>query len=206
MSEKIFTCMQEVPNLNKNYSSGAIIWGSVHPIEEIILLLNNIVCTTIQQWDVPKHISLFTFPTCNWFLPWTEATIRSSTMFMSAQSLDSVCSVKTGLWERPDVWSVRRCRKNWWDGSMVGKPSDYLPGLTGWRCTISRAEHCQELENNAHICNTVKHCTILYQNYTSLLNTGCVLTEDETLGKSKTRCPRLRHHCSTVQAKIVATI
>ena len=42
MSEKIFTCMQEVPNLHKNYSSGAIIWGSVHPIEEIILLLNNI--------------------------------------------------------------------------------------------------------------------------------------------------------------------
>ena len=25
MSEKIFTCMQEVPNLHKNYSSGAII-------------------------------------------------------------------------------------------------------------------------------------------------------------------------------------
>ena len=34
--------MQEVPNLHKNYSSGAIIWGSVHPIEEITLLLNNI--------------------------------------------------------------------------------------------------------------------------------------------------------------------
>ena len=42
MSEKIFTCMQEVPNLHKNYSSGAIIWGSVNTIEEIILLLNNI--------------------------------------------------------------------------------------------------------------------------------------------------------------------
>ena len=39
---KIFTCMQEVPNLHKNYSSGAIIWGSVHPIKENILLLNNI--------------------------------------------------------------------------------------------------------------------------------------------------------------------
>ena len=42
MSEKIFTCMQEVLNLHKSYFSGAIIWGSVHPIEEIILLLNNI--------------------------------------------------------------------------------------------------------------------------------------------------------------------
>ena len=42
MSEKIFKCMQEVPNLHKNYSSGAIVWGFVHPIEENILLLNNI--------------------------------------------------------------------------------------------------------------------------------------------------------------------
>jgi hypothetical protein len=42
MSEKIFTFMQEVPNVHKSYSSGAIIWRSVHPIEEIILLLNNI--------------------------------------------------------------------------------------------------------------------------------------------------------------------
>ena len=33
MSEKI---------LHKNNSSVTIIWGSVHPIEEIILLLNNI--------------------------------------------------------------------------------------------------------------------------------------------------------------------
>ena len=37
----------------------------------------------------------FLFPTCNCFLPWTEATIMSSTIFMSAQSGDSVCSVQT---------------------------------------------------------------------------------------------------------------
>ena len=42
MSEKIFTCMQERLNLHRNNSSGAIICGSVHPIEENILLLNNI--------------------------------------------------------------------------------------------------------------------------------------------------------------------
>ena len=42
MSEKLFNCMQELQNLQRNYSSGAIIWGSVHPIEEISLLLNNI--------------------------------------------------------------------------------------------------------------------------------------------------------------------
>ena len=34
--------MQELPNLHRNYSSGANIEGSVHPIEENILLLNNI--------------------------------------------------------------------------------------------------------------------------------------------------------------------
>ena len=40
--EKLFKCMQEVPNLHRNYSSGAIIWGSVHPTTENILLLKNI--------------------------------------------------------------------------------------------------------------------------------------------------------------------
>ena len=34
--------MQELPNLHMNYSSGAMAWGSVHPAEENILLLNNI--------------------------------------------------------------------------------------------------------------------------------------------------------------------
>ena len=34
--------MQELPKLQRNYSSGAIIWGSVHPTEENILLLKNI--------------------------------------------------------------------------------------------------------------------------------------------------------------------
>ena len=38
----MFLGMQEVPHLHKNYSSGAIIWGPVHPIEGNILLLNNI--------------------------------------------------------------------------------------------------------------------------------------------------------------------
>ena len=36
----MFLGMQEVPHLHKNYSSGAIIWGSFHPIEGNILLLN----------------------------------------------------------------------------------------------------------------------------------------------------------------------
>ena len=34
--------MQELPNLHMNYSSGAIIGGSVHPTRENILLLMNI--------------------------------------------------------------------------------------------------------------------------------------------------------------------
>ena len=34
--------MQELPNLHRNYSSGAIIEGSVHPTTENILLLKNI--------------------------------------------------------------------------------------------------------------------------------------------------------------------
>ena len=34
--------MQELPKLHRNYSSKAIIWGSVHPTGENILLLNNI--------------------------------------------------------------------------------------------------------------------------------------------------------------------
>ena len=38
----MFKRMQELPNLHMIYSSGAIIWGSVHPIEENVLLLNNI--------------------------------------------------------------------------------------------------------------------------------------------------------------------
>ena len=34
--------MQELPKLHRNYSSGAIIGGSVHPNKENILLLRNI--------------------------------------------------------------------------------------------------------------------------------------------------------------------
>ena len=34
--------MQELPKLHRNYSSGAIISGSVHPTETNILPLNNI--------------------------------------------------------------------------------------------------------------------------------------------------------------------
>ena len=34
--------MQELPELHRNYSSGAIIWGFVNPTEEDILLLKNI--------------------------------------------------------------------------------------------------------------------------------------------------------------------
>ena len=40
--KKLFKCMQELPKLHRNYSSGAMVWGSVHPTEENILLLNNI--------------------------------------------------------------------------------------------------------------------------------------------------------------------
>ena len=32
----------ELPNLHRNYSYGPIIWGSVHPTEENIVLLKNI--------------------------------------------------------------------------------------------------------------------------------------------------------------------
>ena len=42
ISEKLFKCTQELPKFDRNYSSGAIIRGSVHPTEENILLLNNI--------------------------------------------------------------------------------------------------------------------------------------------------------------------
>ena len=38
----MFLGVQEVPHLHKNYSSGAIIWESVHPVEGNILLSNNI--------------------------------------------------------------------------------------------------------------------------------------------------------------------
>ena len=34
--------MQDLQKLHKNFSSGAIIWGSLHPTEENILLLRNI--------------------------------------------------------------------------------------------------------------------------------------------------------------------
>ena len=37
----MFPYKQELPKLHRNFSSGAIIWGSVHPTEENILLLNN---------------------------------------------------------------------------------------------------------------------------------------------------------------------
>ena len=43
--------MQELPKLHRNYSSGAIIWGSVHPIEENILLLNNIGIVQLYSSD-----------------------------------------------------------------------------------------------------------------------------------------------------------
>ena len=38
----MFKCMQQLPNLHRNYFSGATIWGSVHPTIKNILLLNNI--------------------------------------------------------------------------------------------------------------------------------------------------------------------
>ena len=38
----MFPCMQELPKLHRNNFFGAIIWWSVHPTEENILLLNNI--------------------------------------------------------------------------------------------------------------------------------------------------------------------
>ena len=39
--KKIFPCMQELPKLHRNYSSRAIIWGSLHQTEENILLLRH---------------------------------------------------------------------------------------------------------------------------------------------------------------------
>ena len=42
ISDKNVKCMQELPKLHRKYSSGAMVWGSVHSAEENILLLNNI--------------------------------------------------------------------------------------------------------------------------------------------------------------------
>ena len=62
MPEKILTYMQEVPNLQKNYSSGAFIWGSVHPIQEIILLLNNIGMYNYTAVRLTKSILMHIVP------------------------------------------------------------------------------------------------------------------------------------------------
>ena len=35
----MYKCIQDLPNLHRNYVSGAIIWGFVHPTKENILLL-----------------------------------------------------------------------------------------------------------------------------------------------------------------------
>ena len=40
--KKMLKSMQDLPKLHRNYSSGAMVWGSVNPAEENILLLNNI--------------------------------------------------------------------------------------------------------------------------------------------------------------------
>ena len=50
--------MQELPNLHRNYSYRAIIWGSVHPTEENILLLGNINMynyTAVPQYCMNNH-------------------------------------------------------------------------------------------------------------------------------------------------------
>ena len=53
IQKKIFKCMQDLPKLHRNYSSGAIIWGSLHPTEENILLLRH---TDIYN-DTPVYAS-----------------------------------------------------------------------------------------------------------------------------------------------------
>ena len=55
--KKIFKCMQDLPKLHKNYSSGAIIKGSFHPTEENILLLRNIDIYTSGVCVVLVHFS-----------------------------------------------------------------------------------------------------------------------------------------------------
>ena len=56
--------MQELQKLHRNYSSGAIIWGSVHPTEENILLLKNIAMYnyTPVSWVRQKTV----FQTRSW--------------------------------------------------------------------------------------------------------------------------------------------
>ena len=53
--------MQELPILHTNYSSGAIIWESVHPIEENIMLLNNTGMYNYTAVDKNKHILINSF-------------------------------------------------------------------------------------------------------------------------------------------------
>ena len=56
--------MQQLPKLHWNYSYGAIIWGSVHPTEENIFLLNNIDMynyTAVPLRRVQKSKSHFWF-------------------------------------------------------------------------------------------------------------------------------------------------
>ena len=72
ISEKMFLCMQELPKLHRNYSSGAIIWGSVHPTEENILLLNNIDMYNYIAvlWKITIHEQKFcyAFHICDFYI------------------------------------------------------------------------------------------------------------------------------------------
>ena len=60
----------ELPKLHRNYSSGAMVWGSVQPDEKITLLLNNIDMynyTAVQPpFDLTWHI-MFSKPKWNIF-------------------------------------------------------------------------------------------------------------------------------------------
>ena len=71
--KKIFKCMQDLPKMHRNYSSGAIIWGSLHPTEENILLLGHtdIYNHTPVTWKSPllneqRNKLGVSFQKCTW--------------------------------------------------------------------------------------------------------------------------------------------
>ena len=69
--------MQDLPKLHMNYSSGAVIWGSLHPTEENIFLLENF---DIYNYT-PVHFSLCTL--FRFFMFCTCCTLISSVHFVS---------------------------------------------------------------------------------------------------------------------------
>ena len=77
----MFPCMQELPKLHRNYSSGAIIWGIVHPTEESILLLNNIDMYNYTAVVCPSH---FLTPFNSAFAPTSRSSMSKPFRFLES--------------------------------------------------------------------------------------------------------------------------